>query len=81
MGSRFCKDGRSCWLSDVQAFLRYVDGKAAEGAFVQALDTEVKAIKQHKETRREYMTKETIARCARVSVEYVVELGKRNHLL
>ena len=56
MGSRFCKDGRSCWLSDVQAFLRYVDGKAAEGAFVQALDTEVKAIKQHKETRREYMT-------------------------
>ena len=82
---------------------------------MQALDTEVKAIKQHKETRREYMTlamelkrmfaegertgeqkketmmilemlregifKETIARCARVSVEYVVELGKRNHLL
>ena len=100
---------------DIRAFLRYVDGKAAEGAFVQALDTEVKAIKQHKETRREYMTlamelkrmfaegermgeqkketmmilemlregisKETIARCARVSVEYVVELGKRNHLL
>ena len=32
MGSRFCKDGRSCWIPDVQAFLRYVDGKAAEGA-------------------------------------------------
>ena len=119
MGSRFCKDDRSCWLSDVQAFLRYVDGKAAEGAFVQALDTEVKAIKQHKETRREYMTLamelkrqrqfgreegreegrqeerlkmilamlrkgfsvESIAECAQTSVEYIMELGKKNHLL
>lgn len=32
----FCKDDRRCWTPDVQAFLRYVDGKAAEGAFVQA---------------------------------------------
>ena len=32
----FCKDDRRCWIPDVQAFLRYVDGKAAEGAFVQA---------------------------------------------
>ncbi len=114
-GPRFCKGdsealariyGRSCGTSME---------KRPKGAFVQALDTEVKAIKQHKETRREYMTlamelkrmfaegertgeqkketmmilemlregisKETIARCARVSVEYVVELGKRNHLL
>ena len=105
--------------ADVRAFLRYVDGKAAEGAFVQALDTEVKAIKQHKETRREYMTlamelkrmfaegektgeekgakkketmmilamlqdgvaKEAIAKYAKVSVEYITELGKKNHLL
>ena len=96
---------------DIRAFLRYVDGKAAEGAFVQALDTEVKAIKQHKETRREYMTlamelkrmfaegeknketmmilamlqdgvaKETIAKYAKVSVDYITELGKKNHLL
>ena len=114
-GPRFCKGDSETLDPDVRAFLRYVDGKAAEGAFVQALDTEVKAIKQHKETRREYMTlamelkrmfaegertgeqkketmmilemlregisKETIARCARVSVEYVVELGKKNHLL
>ena len=103
----FCKDDRRCWIPDVQAFLRYVDGKAAEGAFVQALDTEVKAIKQHKETRREYMTLamelkrqyeegkismilamlqkgfsvEIIADCAQTSVEYIVELGKKNHLL
>mgnify|MGYP006902264023 CR=1 FL=1 len=107
----FCKDDRRCWIPDVQAFLRYVDGKAAEGAFVQALDTEVKAIKQHKETRREYMTlamelkrmfaegeknketmmilamlqdgvaKETIAKYAKVSVDYITELGKKNHLL
>ena len=28
----FCKDDRRCWIPDVQAFLRYVDGKAAEGA-------------------------------------------------
>ena len=33
------------------------------------------------EMLREGISKETIARCARVSVEYVVELGKRNHLL
>ena len=104
---------------DIRAFLRYVDGKAAEGAFVQALDTEVKSIKQHKETRREYMTLamelkrqrqfgreegreegrqeerlkmilamlrkgfsvESIAECAQTSVEYIMELGKKNHLL
>ena len=86
---------------------------------MQALDTEVKSIKQHKETRREYMTlamelkrqrqfgreegreegrqeerlkmilamlqdgvaKETIAKYAKVSVDYITELGKKNHLL
>ena len=97
--------------SCIRAFLRYVDGKAAEGVFVQEVDEEVRRVKQHDETRREYMTlamelkrmfsegakdketmmilemlregisKETIAKCARVSVEYVVELGKMNHLL
>lgn len=33
------------------------------------------------EMLREGISKETIAKCARVSVEYVVELGKMNHLL
>ena len=41
---------------DVRAFLRYVDGKAAEGAFVKAVEREVIRVKEHKETRREYMT-------------------------
>ena len=118
-GPRFCKGDSETLDPDVRAFLRYVDGKAAEGAFVQALDTEVKAIKQHKETRREYMTLamelkrqrqfgreegreegrqeerlkmilamlrkgfsvESIAECAQTSVEYIMELGKKNHLL
>ena len=104
---------------DVRAFLRYVDGKAAEDAFVKAVEREVIRVKEHKETRREYMTyametkrrelasfaegektgekkKETmmilamlrkgfsvesIAECAQTSVEYIMELGKKNHLL
>ncbi|WP_301963307.1 hypothetical protein [uncultured Megasphaera sp.] len=36
--------------------MRYVDGKAAEGVFVQEVDKEVRRVKQHDETRREYMT-------------------------
>ena len=114
-----CESDSETLDPDIRAFLRYVDGKAAEGAFVQALDTEVKAIKQHKETRREYMTLamelkrqrqfgreegreegrqeerlkmilamlrkgfsvESIAECAQTSVEYIMELGKKNHLL
>lgn len=114
-GPRFCKGDSETLDPDVRAFLRYVDGKAAEGKFMKAVEDEVMRVKEHKETRREYMTlamelkrmfaegertgeqkketmmilemlregisKETIARCARVSVEYVVELGKRNHLL
>ena len=100
---------------DVRAFLRYVDGKAAEGSFMKAVEDEVMRVKEHKETRREYMTyameikrrelakfkegreeerssiilnmlkdgvaKEIIAKYVRVSVEYVTELGKKNHLL
>ena len=104
---------------DVRAFLRYVDGKAAEGKFVKAVEDEVMRVKEHKETRREYMTYameikrrelakfkegreegrqeerlkmilamlrkgfsvESIAECAQTSVEYIMELGKKNHLL
>ena len=100
---------------DVRAFLRYVDGKAAEGSFMKAVEDEVMRVKEHKETRREYMTyameikrrelasfaegekkketmmilamlkdgvaKETIAKYAKVSVEYITELGKKHHLL
>ena len=96
---------------DVRAFLRYVDGKAAEGVFVQEVDNEVRHVKQHDETRREYMTlamelkrqrqegiaegtrniilamlrdgisAEFIAKYAQMPVEYIVELGKKNHLL
>ena len=96
---------------DVRAFLRYVDGKAAEGVFVQEVDNEVRRVKQHDETRREYMTlamelkrqrqegiaegtrniilamlrdgisAEFIAKYAQMPVEYIVELGKKNHLL
>ena len=82
---------------------------------MKAVEDEVMRVKEHKETRREYMTyameikrrelasfaegekkketmmilamlkdgvaKETIAKYAKVSVEYITELGKKNHLL
>ena len=114
-GPRFCKGDSETLDPDVRAFLRYVDGKAAEGKFVKAVEDEVMRVKEHKETRREYMTyameikrrelasfaegekkKETmmilamlrkgfsvesIAECAQTSVEYILELGKKNHLL
>ena len=41
---------------DETAFLRYVDGKAAEGALTKGINEEVIRIKEHKEMRREYMT-------------------------
>lgn len=41
---------------DIAAFLRYVDGHAAEGDFTTEVDQEAQAIKSHDETRREYMT-------------------------
>ena len=41
---------------DIAAFLRYVDGKAAEGALTKEINEEVLRIKEHKEMRREYMT-------------------------
>ena len=37
-------------------FLAYVDGKAAEGEFTQNVAAEVERLKQHNETRVEYMT-------------------------
>ena len=41
---------------DETAFLRYVDGIAAEGALTKEINEEVIQIKEHKEMRREYMT-------------------------
>ena len=41
---------------DETVFLRYVDGKAAEGALTKEINEEVIRIKEHKEMRREYMT-------------------------
>ena len=41
---------------DIEKFLAYVDGKAAEGKFTQDIAAEVERIKQHNETRVEYMT-------------------------
>ena len=41
---------------DIESFLSYVDGKAAEGKFAQAIAAEVERVKQHNETRVEYMT-------------------------
>ncbi len=41
---------------DIAAFLRYVDGKSAEGSFTQTVEQEVLRVKRHDETRREYMT-------------------------
>ena len=41
---------------DIDKFLAYVDGKAPEGEFTQDIAAEVERIKQHDETRLEYMT-------------------------
>ena len=41
---------------DIDKFLAYIDGKAAEGVFTKDVDEEVSKVKQHKETRLEYMT-------------------------
>ncbi len=41
---------------DIAAFLRYVDGKVAEGTFTKEVNQEVIRVKKHEETRREYMT-------------------------
>ena len=41
---------------DIDRFLAYVDGKTAEGKFTQDIAAEVERVKQHNETRVEYMT-------------------------
>ena len=41
---------------DIDKFLAYVDGKTAEGEFTQDIAAEVERLKQHNETRVEYMT-------------------------
>ena len=44
--------------TDIAAFLKYVNGKAAEDTFTKEIDQEVIRVKRHDETRREYMTYE-----------------------
>ena len=41
---------------DIDKFLAYVDGKAAEDKFTQDIAAEVERLKQHNETKVEYMT-------------------------
>ncbi|WP_029545083.1 Rpn family recombination-promoting nuclease/putative transposase [Selenomonas sp. AB3002] len=41
---------------DIESFLAYVDGNAAEGKFTQDIAAEVERVKQHNETKVEYMT-------------------------
>ncbi len=41
---------------DIDSFLAYVDGKEAEGKFTQDIAAEVERVKQHNETKVEYMT-------------------------
>lgn len=42
--------------SDVAAFLRYVDGNAAEGVFTKEVNEEVIRVKNHREPMQGYMT-------------------------
>ena len=42
--------------ADIESFLAYVDGHAAEGEFTREVAREVERIKEHKETGVEYMT-------------------------
>ena len=41
---------------DIESFLTYVDGKSAEGKFTRDVAAEVAKVKQHNETKVEYMT-------------------------
>ena len=41
---------------DIAAFLDYVNGQAAKGTFAKNIEKEVQKLKEHKETRWEYMT-------------------------
>jgi len=42
--------------SDIAAFLDYVNGLSAKGRFTKSIESEVRKVKAHKETRWEYMT-------------------------
>ena len=42
--------------TDITAFLKYVNGKAAESTFTKEIAQEVIRVKKHDKTRREYMT-------------------------
>lgn len=42
--------------ADIVAFLDYVNGQSAKGRFAKTIETEVQKVKDHKETRWEYMT-------------------------
>ena len=41
---------------DIVAFLDYVNGLSAKGRFTKSIENEVRKVKEHKETRWEYMT-------------------------
>ncbi|MDY4415844.1 Rpn family recombination-promoting nuclease/putative transposase [Selenomonas sp.] len=41
---------------DITAFLDYVNGQAAKGRFAKSIEKEVQKVREHKETRWEYMT-------------------------
>ena len=50
-----CKGSENARDPEIAAFLRYVDGKSAEGEFVRSLDQEVQFVKSLEKVRREYM--------------------------
>ena len=53
LSSKGSRDGLD---RDVAAFLDYVEGHAARGRFTQSIASEVERVKEHKETRVDYMT-------------------------
>lgn len=72
---------------DIVSFLRYVDGKEAEGAFTRAFAAAIQEIKEHVEVRREYMTlqlelrkelKKTYAEGIEQGIERGIEQGTVN---
>ncbi len=66
---------------DIAAFLRYVDGKAAKGKFVESLDQEVHLVKSKDKVRREYMIlSDEIRRRQREAKEEGMVLGEKKGL-
>ena len=63
---------------DIAAFLRYVDGKAAEGHFAERLDQEVHFVKSMDKVRREYMIlSDEIRRRQREAEEEGLQKGRQ----